>query len=124
MVDEHEAGLAVKYVYFAGIGTNEDAWDQDKAIKAYERGSKSARERKVTARHHPQNRVLLKRAGLNDSRMEDTAIRYMDFQKRVKDRTPHWHTMTRNLKLVGESVGYDERHYKCALDRLVSFFQP
>ena len=30
----------------------------------------------------------------------------------------------RNLKLAGESVGYDERHYKHALDRLVSFFQP
>ena len=56
--------------------------------------------------------------------MEDTAIRYMDFQKRAEDRTPDWHAITRNLKLAGESVGYDERHYKHALDRLVSFFQP
>ena len=42
--------------------------------------------------------------------MEDTAIRYVDFQKRAEDRKPDWHTITRNLKLVGESVGYDERY--------------
>ena len=79
--DKHEAGLAAKDVYFSGIGTNEDNWEQDKVNKAYERGSKSARERNTTARCQPQNWVLLKRVGLNDSRMEDTAIRYMDFQK-------------------------------------------
>ena len=56
--------------------------------------------------------------------MEDTATRYMDFQKRAEDRTPDWHTITRNLKLAGESVGYDERHYKHGSDRFVSFFQP
>ena len=122
-VDEHDAGLAAKDIYFAGIGANEDAWEQEKANKAYERGSKNARERNATARRQPQNWVLLKRAGLNDFRMEDTAIRYVDFQKRAEDRTPDWHAITRNLKLAGESVGYDERHYKHALDRLVSFFQ-
>ena len=52
------------------------------------------------------------RSELNDSRMEDTANRYMDFQKQAEDRTPDWHVITRNLKLAGESVGYDERHYK------------
>ena len=121
--DEHEAGLAAKDVYFSGIA-NEEEWEQDKANKAYERGSKIARDRNAIARRQPQNWTLLKRAGLNDSRMEDTAIRYMDFQKRSEDRTPDWHAITRNLKLAGESVGYDERHYKHALDRLVSFFQP
>ena len=121
--DEHEAGLAAKDVYFRGIA-NEEEWEQDKANKASERGSKIARDRNAIARRQPQNWTLLKRAGLNDSRMEDTAIRYMDFQKRSEDRTPDWHAITRNLKLAGESVGYDERHYKHALDRLVSFFQP
>ena len=53
--------------------------------------------------------------------MEDTAIRYIDFQKRAENRTPDWHAITRNLKLAGESVGCDERH---ALDKFVSFFQP
>ena len=82
--DEHEAGLAAEDVYFSGIA-NEDNWEQEKANKAYERGSKIARDRNVNARRQPQNWVLLKRAGLNDSRMEDTAIRYMDFQKRAED---------------------------------------
>ena len=121
--DEHEAGLAAKGVYFSGIGANEDNWEQDKENKANERGSKNARDRNATARRQHQNWVLLKRAGLNDSRMEDTAIRYMDFQKQAEDRMPDWHAITRNL-LAGESVGYNERHYKHALDRLVSFFQP
>ena len=58
---------------------------------------------------------------MNESRMEDTAIRYIDFQKRAETRTPDWHAITRNLKLAGESVGCDERH---ALDKFVSFFQP
>ena len=98
-VDDPEAGLAAKDVYFTGIGANEDAWGQDKANKAYERGSKNARERNATARPQPQNWVLLKRAGLNDSRMEDTAIRYMDFQKRAEDRTPDWHAITKKLEV-------------------------
>ena len=51
-------------------------------------------------------------------------IRYMDFQKQAEDRTPDWHAITRDLKLAGESVGYDERHYKHTLGRLVLFFQP
>ena len=122
--DEHDAGLAAKDTYFTGVGEVEENWDQEKANKAFERGCKNARARNAEARKQPQNWVLLKRAGLNDSRMEDTAIRYMDFQKRAEDRTPDWHAITRNLKIAGESVGYDERHYKHALDRLVSFFQP
>ena len=89
--DEHNAGLAAKDAYFAGVGENEENWDQEKANKAFERGCKNARARNVEARKQPQNWVLLKRAGLNDSRMEDTAIRYMDFQKRAEDRTPDWH---------------------------------
>ena len=122
--DEHEVGLAAKDVYISGIGTNEDNWEQDKANKAYERGRTNARERNATARRQPQNWVLMKRAGLNDSRMEDTAIRYMDFQKRAEDGMPDWHAITRNLKPESLYVGYDKRHYKHAFDRLVSFFQP
>ena len=80
-IHEQDAGFAAKDIYFAGAGANKDAWEQDKANKAYERGSKNARTTNATARRPPQNWVLLKRVGLNDSRMEDTAIRYMDFQK-------------------------------------------
>ena len=46
--DEHEAGLAAKDVYFSGIA-NEEEWEQDKANKAYERGSKIARDRNPNA---------------------------------------------------------------------------
>ena len=46
--DEHEAGLAAKEVYFSGIA-NEEEWEQDKANKAYERGSKIARDRNPNA---------------------------------------------------------------------------
>ena len=42
--------------------------------------------------------------------MEDTAIRYVDLQKRADDRKPDWHAIISNLKLAGESVGYDERY--------------
>ena len=52
--DEHEAGLAAKDVYFSGIA-NEDNWEQDKANKAYERGSKITRDRSTNARRQPQN---------------------------------------------------------------------
>ena len=114
-IHEQDAGFAAKDIYFAGAGANKDAWEQDKANKAYERGSKNARTTNATARRPPQNWVLLKRVGLNDSRMEDTAIRYMDFQKRAEDRTPDWQVITRNLKLTGESVGYDERHYSISM---------
>ena len=33
--DEHEAGLAAKDVYFGGVAANEDAWEHDKANKAF-----------------------------------------------------------------------------------------
>ena len=97
-IHEQDAGFAAKDIYFAGPGANKDAWEQN---KAYERGSKNARTTNATARRPPQNWVLLKRVGLNDSRMEDTAIRYMDFQKRAEDKTPDLHVITRNLKLNG-----------------------
>ena len=42
-VDEHDAGLAAMDIYFAGVGANKDAWEQDKANKAYNRGSKNTR---------------------------------------------------------------------------------
>ena len=50
--DEHKAGLTAKDVYFSGIA-NKDNWEQDKANKAYERGSKIARDRNANARRQP-----------------------------------------------------------------------
>ena len=106
-------------MYFSGIA-NKDEWEQDKANKAnkaYERGSKIAGDRNATARRQPQNWALLKRAGLNDSRMEDTAIRYMDFQKSAEERKPDWHAITRNL--CAAFLSHQECRSRCRSQRRI-----
>ena len=67
-------------------------------------------------RAEPQWRVLRRRTLKNDKAMED-------MQMRLKpDKTPDWYRTVRLIAILGETLGYDEIHYKHVLTRFVSHY--
>ena len=63
---------------------------------------------------------ILEKNTENDSRIEDTLLRYAD-----KDRQrPEWSITLENFKKYGEKHGYGEEHFKLTLDRWISWFEP
>lgn len=64
--------------------------------------------------------TLLQRDSTNDVRQEDSMLVFLDLQHKQVD----WYTVVKNLKRFGEPIGYNEDHYKRALDRFVGFFAP
>ena len=63
---------------------------------------------------------MIKKETPNDTRIEDSLLRYSDEQRKKHE----WHRVIANLKKYGESNGYDTIHCKQALDRWISFFLP
>jgi hypothetical protein len=78
----------------------------------------TAEQQNVKAVRQNPDWVLLKRDSENDTRTEDSLIRFLS------DKNPDWFATIENVKNFGERVGYDERHYKTCLDRLVSYYTP
>ena len=83
-------------------------------------GARLARERNRAATLTEKQWALLKKESPNDTRKEDSLLRYTDEHR----RKPEWHRVIANLKKYGESNGYDTIHFKQALDRWISFFLP
>ena len=78
----------------------------------------AARTANRLAQTRVRNWVLLKRELHNDTRIEDSLLRYLDEDR----KKPEWSRVISNLKQYGESAGYTLDHYKQALDRWISFF--
>jgi hypothetical protein len=83
-------------------------------------GMRAARTANRLAQTRVKNWVLLKRELPNDTRVEDSLLRYVDEHR----KKPEWGIVITNLKNYGEKNGYDLVHYKQALDRWISFFLP
>jgi hypothetical protein len=83
-------------------------------------GMRAARTANRLAQTRVKNWVLLKRELPNDTRVEDSLLRYVDEHR----KKPEWGIVITNLKKHGEKSGYDTVHYKQALDRWISFFLP
>jgi hypothetical protein len=83
-------------------------------------GMRAARTANRLAQTRVKNWVLLKRELPNDTRVEDSLLRYVDEHR----KKPEWGIVITNLKNHGEKSGYDTVHYKQALDRWISFFLP
>ena len=83
-------------------------------------GMQNARLANIAALRHAKKWELLKRELPNDTRIEDSLLRFTD-ENRQK---PEWNTVVQNLKRHGEANGYDIIHFKQALDRWISFFLP
>jgi hypothetical protein len=81
---------------------------------------RAARTANRLAQTRVKNWVLLKRELPNDTRVEDSLLRYVDEHR----KKPEWGIVITNLKNHGEKSGYDSVHYKQALDRWISFFLP
>ena len=83
-------------------------------------GMRAARLANIAALRHTKKWELLKRELPNDTRIEDSLLRFTDENR----RKPEWNTVVQNLKRHGEANGYDMIHFKQALDRWISFFLP
>ena len=85
-------------------------------------GMRQARVNNLAALGFMKQWILLKRELPNDTRIEDSLLRFTDDDR----KKPEWHMVILNLKKHGESEshGYDMNHFKQALDRWISFFLP
>ena len=70
-------------------------------------GMRAARLANIAALRHTKKWELLKRELPNDTRIEDSLLRFTDENR----RKPEWNTVVQNLKRHGEANGYDMIHF-------------
>ena len=114
--DDQEAGQKARDALAI---TNPES-TRDRLEAEYERAAREARIENDLARAEPKIWELLKRKLPNDIKLEDGEIRYLDQQQKI----PDWYNTIKNIKRLGESLGYDEHHYKNVLERFISYFNP
>ena len=114
--DDQEAGQKARDALAI---TNPES-TRDRLEAEYERAAREARIENDLARAEPKEWELLKRKLPNDIKLEDGEIRYIDQQQKI----PDWYITIKNIKRLGESLGYDEHHYKNVLERFISYFNP
>lgn len=115
-VDVEEAGIAYRDSEVARqVGVQFSAAQLENLLVT---GRRIAREANRLARTRTKNWFILQRVLHNDTRIEDSLLRYLDEDR----KKPEWSRVISNLKQYGESAGYTLDHYKQALDRWISFF--
>jgi hypothetical protein len=68
----------------------------------------------------PPRWVLIKRKALNDTRMEDSLLQYIDKKHTQVD----WYSTITTLHKTGSKIGYTLDHYRRVLHRFISYFKP
>jgi hypothetical protein len=68
----------------------------------------------------PPRWVLIKRRALNDTRMEDSLLQYIDKKHTQVD----WYSTITTLHKTGTKIGYTLDHYQRVLHRFISYFKP
>ena len=68
----------------------------------------------------PPRWVLIKRRALNDTRMEDSLLQYIDKKHTQVD----WYSTITTLHKTGTRIGYTLEHYQRVLHRFISYFKP
>jgi hypothetical protein len=68
----------------------------------------------------PPRWVLIKRKALNDTRMEDSLLQYVDKKHTQVD----WYSTITTLRETGHKIGYTRDHFKRVLHRFISYFKP
>jgi hypothetical protein len=68
----------------------------------------------------PPKWVLIKRKALNDTRMEDSLLQYVDKKHTQVD----WYSTITTLRETGHKIGYTRDHFKRVLHRFISYFKP
>jgi hypothetical protein len=81
-----------------------------------------ARQQAINTRifSQPPRWVLIKRRALNDTRMEDSLLQYIDKKHTQVD----WYSTITTLHETGSRIGYTLDHYKRVLHRFISYFKP
>jgi len=67
---------------------------------------------------------VLKRTALGDTKLEDTALRYIRRPVKEDEGQVDWFKTIKELVRIGTTLGYTIGHYKATMDRWVSFFSP
>ena len=68
----------------------------------------------------PPKWVLIKRKALNDTRMEDSLLQYVDKKHTQVD----WYSTITTIQKTGRKIGYTRDHYQRVLNRFISYFKP
>jgi hypothetical protein len=68
----------------------------------------------------PPRWILLQRKALNDTRMEDSLLQYIDKKHTQVD----WYSTIITLRETGHKIGYTRDHFKRVLHRFISYFKP
>jgi len=68
----------------------------------------------------PPRWVLIKRKALNDTRMEDSLLQYIDKKHTQVD----WYSTITTIHKTGSKIGYTLDHYQRVLHRFISYFKP
>jgi hypothetical protein len=92
---------------------------EDELKAAYETTARATRVANEAARAAQQQWELLQKDHTNDTRAEGSLIRYLSDPKTID-----WHRTISNIAEYGHESGYTLAHYKRALDRFVSHFDP
>jgi hypothetical protein len=116
IIDENEKGSIAVDELRARNGKATEA----EIDAAYNEGCERARRHNRKAKTVEPNWVMAEKDGENDTREEDTNIRYVDNLRTRID----WYVSIRNLAAYGKRSGYNMNHYKRCIDRWVSFFSP
>lgn len=62
----------------------------------------------------------LQREALPELRQEDAQLVFLDNAK----KQPNWYIVVKNLKRMGEQLGYTHDHYKSCLHRFIGYYNP
>ena len=119
-VDVDEAGIDYKDEQMALRLPNAAALTIDEQKTLINTGIANARRENKLAMRNSKTWIVLKREIPNDTRTEDSLLRYVDETR----KKPEWDEVIHNLAQHGKTYGYDEVHYKQALDRWLSYFLP
>jgi hypothetical protein len=92
---------------------------EDELKAAYDAAARAARVANEAARAAQKQWELLQKDHTNDTRAEDSLIRYLSNPKSID-----WHQLIENIAEYGRESGYTLAHYKRALDKFVSHFDP
>ena len=100
--DDQEVGQVAK----DALATTSPESSRERLEAEFERAARNARIDNEEARKEPKIWELLKRRLPNDMKQEDAEIRYIDQQQ----KTPDWYKTVKNIRRLGESLGYDTHH--------------
>jgi hypothetical protein len=102
------------------LATDNPAATQQQLETVQRNAIDTAYQQNIAASLLPKEWVQLQRTEQNDVRQEDSLLQFSD----PKHKVVNWHKTIRNIKEMGEDLGYSMKHYERVMNRFVAFYNP